>query len=737
VQVPSVSPVSDTVLYLYYGNAVAADQQNRTGVWDSNYKGVWHLPNGTTLSAADSTGNGNNATIVGSVQAGTGQVGGGAGFVAANSSYIVTPSLLGGATKATLSGWYKRTALSNPVAFGGGNGVGVEFAQQATYTFAFLRNVLPYFYGYTTGPNDTGWHYAAVVFDATQSTASTQLTLYVDGVAQGMNYNGSAPASITGIPHYFGYDHNNGVFSNGSLDEIRISTAARTADTIKTEFNNQSAPGTFIAVGPQQSNGGGGTVSITVTSAPAGLGLTVDGAACAAAPCIYSWTPGSNHTIAVTTTPQAGGAGTQYVYASWSDGLAQSHSVTAPASPATYTANFTTQYQLTTSASAGGTISPGTGYYNSGAVVSVSATANGGFQFAGFSGALTGTTNPQNLTMSAPQAVTATFTSLGGGPTWYNAAWGFRKALTINHAQVSGTAALTNFPVLVSITDSNLQTGAQASGNDILFTAADGLTKLAHEIEKYSSVNGNLVAWVQVPSVSPVSDTVLYLYYGNAVAADQQNRTGVWDSNYKGVWHLPNGTTLTANDSTVNANHGIISGSVSAATGQIGGGETMTSPAQNARISTTASIGAGPFTVSAWANTSGGTANGDLIGDSNYSRMLAFFNNGYLFYGQPALNMPSPATGGWHHYVYLKTSSSSGTLYVDGVAVGTNSADSYTYGNLIIGNLPAPVTESLFGSIDEVRLSNAARTADTIKTEFNNQSSPATFIAVGPQQTNP
>src|SRR6185436_4486853 len=127
-------------------------------------------------------------------------------------------------------------------------------------------------------------------------------------------------------------------------------------------------------------------------------------------------------------------------------------------------------------------------------------------------------------------------------------------------------------PVLISVTDANLQAGAQASGNDILFTDGDGVTKLAHEIEKYSSVNGNLIAWVQVPSVSPTSDTVLYLYYGNGSAADQQNRTAVWDSSYKGVWHLPNGSTLTAGDSTGNGNHGTIVGNVLAGTGQMDGG---------------------------------------------------------------------------------------------------------------------------------------------------------------------
>src|SRR6185436_8701426 len=126
-------------------------------------------------------------------------------------------------------------------------------------------------------------------------------------------------------------------------------------------------------------------------------------------------------------------------------------------------------------------------------------------------------------------------------------------------------------PVLISVTDANLQAGAQASGNDILFTDGDGVTKLAHEIEKYSSVNGNLVAWVQVSAVSPTTDTVLYLYYGNAAAADQQNRTGVWDPNYKGVWHLPSGGTLSVGDSTANGNNATIVGSVQTGTGQIGG----------------------------------------------------------------------------------------------------------------------------------------------------------------------
>jgi hypothetical protein len=78
----------------------------------------------------------------------------------------------------------------------------------------------------------------------------------------------------------------------------------------------------------------------------------------------------------------------------------------------TWTLPAPQQYYLTTAVSpaGGGTISPASGWYNSGTVVTVSATANSGYQFTGFSGDLSGTTTPQNLTMNGPKSVTANFT---------------------------------------------------------------------------------------------------------------------------------------------------------------------------------------------------------------------------------------------------------------------------------------------------------------------------------------
>src|SRR5712692_8320984 len=140
-------------------------------------------------------------------------------------------------------------------------------------------------------------------------------------------------------------------------------------------------------------------VNITINTSPAGRAFTVDGSPYSTQQS-FSWMPGLPHTIG-TSSPQAGPPGTQYVSPSWSDGGALSHQV-APSGPTTYTATFTTQYYLTTAASptAGGTISPGSGWYNAGAGVSVSATANPGYGFTGFSGSLQGL-SPQTLNMTA------------------------------------------------------------------------------------------------------------------------------------------------------------------------------------------------------------------------------------------------------------------------------------------------------------------------------------------------
>jgi hypothetical protein len=118
----------------------------------------------------------------------------------------------------------------------------------------------------------------------------------------------------------------------------------------------------------------------------------------------------------------------------------------------------------------------------------------------------------------------------------YDDDWSYRKKITIDHNKVADD--LNDFPVLISMTDSDLAADAQNDGDDILFTAADGETRLAHELEKFDGGTGELVAWVNVSVLSATYDTELYMYYGNSGASNMSNPGGVWDTNYSVVYHM-------------------------------------------------------------------------------------------------------------------------------------------------------------------------------------------------------
>jgi uncharacterized repeat protein (TIGR01451 family) len=149
---------------------------------------------------------------------------------------------------------------------------------------------------------------------------------------------------------------------------------------------------------------------ITFNTSPAGLTFSVDGVPYSTAQTL-SLVPGSTHTIAVTS-PQAGPAGTQYAFLNWSDSGAQSHSITVPATAATYTASFKTQYQLTTTTSpaAGGTVSPSGGFYDAGSTVNLTATPATGYLFDRWSANVTAVSGATGkVVMNAPETVQAMF----------------------------------------------------------------------------------------------------------------------------------------------------------------------------------------------------------------------------------------------------------------------------------------------------------------------------------------
>ena len=88
----------------------------------------------------------------------------------------------------------------------------------------------------------------------------------------------------------------------------------------------------------------GFTFPVTVGTSPAGLSFSVDGTTYSSAQ-TFTWTIGSSHTIA-TANLQDLGSDSLFAFTSWSDGGTSSHSVTASAGTASYTALFSRHYPV-------------------------------------------------------------------------------------------------------------------------------------------------------------------------------------------------------------------------------------------------------------------------------------------------------------------------------------------------------------------------------------------------------
>jgi hypothetical protein len=91
----------------------------------------------------------------------------------------------------------------------------------------------------------------AVHLVLTYDNGTSNPTLYINGSQVG-SVSASGSVSYAGTGRFrIGTNSVGGEIANGVVDEVRISNIARSAGWIATEYNNQSSPGTFYALGSE------------------------------------------------------------------------------------------------------------------------------------------------------------------------------------------------------------------------------------------------------------------------------------------------------------------------------------------------------------------------------------------------------------------------------------------------------------------------------------------------------
>lgn len=262
VKVASLSS-STTPIVLAYGDSSVTTNDSSTTTWSNSFLGVYHFKDGTTLDVNSATGS-NNGTNVGTVTAATGKIDGAAslGSITGFGQRIEIGNSINPAA-ITWSAWINPSSFPNAY-----NAVeGRINAPGTSYSFIYVKstgNVAWYVKASADVFVDPGaatlltgtWYHVVMTYDS-----SSGLVGYING---SVDASAVANGALTTLASDSAVGTDLGTTSrywSGLIDEARVASVVRSANWVTTEYNNQSAPGTFETLGAESSSGGGGVNS--------------------------------------------------------------------------------------------------------------------------------------------------------------------------------------------------------------------------------------------------------------------------------------------------------------------------------------------------------------------------------------------------------------------------------------------------------------------------------------------
>ena len=265
VKIPSLT--SSFTIYVDYDGVrsdyAVGDTYGRNAVW-SDYDAVYHLQeavNNTSGGYKDSTGNGNDAT--GNSMALTevaGAFGGNGQDFDGSADYIDAPrsTSLNNPTTTnalTLSVWIRKDSASDssqayPISYG---------VNEWNIILGFTTNLFETYWNTINIRNNLGatsstdWNYFVGSFDGTANT----FLGYINNT-QTTNITETGNLAVrTGQGLGIGAYPSGANYFNGKIDELRIRSAALSANWVTTEYNNQSDEATFWGTWTDAGGGGG------------------------------------------------------------------------------------------------------------------------------------------------------------------------------------------------------------------------------------------------------------------------------------------------------------------------------------------------------------------------------------------------------------------------------------------------------------------------------------------------
>lgn len=264
IELLELSDAADTQVYLYYNNPEFPETDDGAGTWSNGFLGVWHLgeyamDEKTNANHRDSTGNNHPGKQNGNTSMGEGQLGRCQTIDDDDYIEIEGPQDFAlGDADATISAWFRTTHAD-----GRGLFHKADFTDHAMndLLFGLDSEKIRVDQGFDAGLlgaadiADDQWHHAVWTQQKDAEGDQERWVLYIDGELD-------AEALITGqpaVPEHLvrigsgtpnsDQDHH----LEGPIDEVQVSTVARSPEWIATAYSNQSDPTSFFVVGAEQS----------------------------------------------------------------------------------------------------------------------------------------------------------------------------------------------------------------------------------------------------------------------------------------------------------------------------------------------------------------------------------------------------------------------------------------------------------------------------------------------------
>ena len=278
----NVSSTTDTTFNMYYGNPVVGPQERPEEVWINSYEAVWHLnetavDEGTAAIHYDATSGDYDGTQNGNAQTSSAAFGYAQEFDGTDDQIVIAASKgLNPTGDVTIAGWFR---LDQSFSSGSATSL-VLLTKYKDANNNMLIALVGQDYGNAAVPDgslvfrvenggqsrevwtsrafwNTGWYSFTVVLNSNNPASNLIYINGADDTATGTsgqatwaNVSYSADWGIGGGTVDTVIPGGNAYFK-GTLDEIRISSGARTSSWVSVEYSNQNDPGTFLSVGTE------------------------------------------------------------------------------------------------------------------------------------------------------------------------------------------------------------------------------------------------------------------------------------------------------------------------------------------------------------------------------------------------------------------------------------------------------------------------------------------------------